>query len=207
MNTHDRDGSFRCDGPGSFVGRSRSVFHGSCRGRVCGRRWGISCCRRRPFFGFEAHNVTRKIYEDLASFRDGAPQYRDLRCPSVVYQRFTRATAGLHPPECQRLRERGRCHWRSSVATAWPTGQFAASILGYPARVEKPALARAEMGGMAWRGPSCFGTPSLGEFAEFPRGTTRNPGDFPSSSGDLNLVLVIKIIQVEAAIVVSDLAT
>ena len=32
--------------------------------------------------------------------RDGGPQYRDFQRPSIVCQRFTRATVELHPPEC-----------------------------------------------------------------------------------------------------------
>jgi hypothetical protein len=68
--------------------------------------------------------------------------------------------------------------------TARPASQLAASIFAYPTRVEKPALARAKIGGMAWRGSSCFGIPNLGDFnANFPCGTIRNSGDFTFAFG------------------------
>jgi hypothetical protein len=61
--------------------------------------------------------------------------------------------------------------------------------------VEKPALARAKICGMAWLGSSCFGILNLEDFtAKFPWGTMRTSGDFTSSSRALKLVLVMKII-------------
>jgi hypothetical protein len=42
----------------------------------------------------EGYTNTRQVS------RDGARQYRDFQRPSIVCQRFTRATVELHPPEC-----------------------------------------------------------------------------------------------------------
>lgn len=71
MNTHDRDGSCRWDRRSSFVGRGSGVFHSSCRGRICRRRWGSFCRRRRPFIHFGAHLLTRRAYQYVATFRHG----------------------------------------------------------------------------------------------------------------------------------------
>jgi hypothetical protein len=74
--------------------------------------------------------------------------------------------------------------------------------------VEKPALAYAKIGGMAWRDPPYFDIPNLRDSnALCPWGIIRNSGDSTSAFWTSKSILVIKMIEVEAVVVASDLAT
>lgn len=155
MDTHNRDGRFHRDRLGSFVSRSRDSFHGSCRGSICGRRWGTLCCRRRPFCGVEAHIFIRRIYKSSAGFQrwwtavSRFPAFFD-RIPKIYSC-------------CSGVTSTGMLKTGSAedVMTAELANQLTASILAYPAMLEKPASACPKIGSTARRDPPYFDTSNI----------------------------------------------